>query len=147
LIIDNQIFYPNLISENPKVNTNSLLSAIHDKIMVEITNQYGWLFRVDARKKIININLSDQQIVQFLKNELKLATHTRTQLLIINIIDYLTKNKFNNKTFDLVTPYFEYVWEDALKVIFEDNKSLHDLVGKPYWKFDDGTVRTTNQLP
>lgn len=146
-VIDEQIFYPNLISVSRKINTNSLLTAIHNKVMSEITTQYGWLFQVDQKTELVKLDLSNQQIIQYLKKELNQTTNTRNQLLIINLLKYLVESVLKNKTFDLVTPYFEYVWEDALKIIFDDNELYHQLVGKPYWKFSDGTVKTSVQLP
>lgn len=147
LIIDNQIFYPNLISESKRKDPNSLLTLIHNNVISKITNLYGWLFQVDERKKYFEIELSTSQIIQFLKNELNRTTNTRNQVLIKNIISFLINHEMKNRTFDLVTPYFEYVWEDACRVIFDDDINLHKMVGKPYWKFKDDTIKTSNQLP
>lgn len=146
-IIDEQLFFPKLITNNNKINTDSLITAIHKNVINEITHVYGWLFQVDVRNEYVNINLSNTQIIRILKGELDRTQHSRIQLLIINIINYLVNYELKHKTFDLVTPYFEYVWEGAISSIFEDNKDLHKKVGKPYWRFKDGTIRTNTQLP
>ena len=93
LIIDNQIFYPNLISESKRKDPNSLLTLIHNNVISKITNLYGWLFQVDERKKYFEIELSTSQIIQFLKNELNRTTNTRNQVLIKNIISFLINHE------------------------------------------------------
>lgn len=146
-VIDQQIVYPDLITYSKRTNRYSMLAAIHNNTILKITQKYNWLFNVSKRKEYLEIDLNLNQQIIYLQQELNQTTNTRTQMLIMNILIFLKSSELEDQTFDMVTPYFQNVWEDAIQQVFSHDLNLQTLVGKPYWKFKNGDIRESNQFP
>lgn len=134
IISDNKIQYVNLITRKTSYNTDNQISQIHESILLECLDNFGWLFNFKSIKKrgIINVDLKQQILI--LKKKLRETFSSREIKLLQYLISYLDSKQDDNKEYVIVTPYFNNIWEKMLQKILSTNKALLKNVPKPYWK-------------
>jgi len=145
-IQNDELIQLDLISEKSVINNDELISIIHNNIMYECEKVFGWLFTFEGNFNHQYIEIDKNIQIKLLQKELEKNFIDRNIELLKRLITYLEIYRDNNFEFVLATPYFYTVWEEMLRVTFEEDKILFDKVPKPYWEFN-GKVRKLDQIP
>ncbi|UTI86267.1 LlaJI family restriction endonuclease [Mammaliicoccus sciuri] len=69
VIDDSDFLYLDLVTNKNQINTNSIITAIHNNIIMECSKEYGWLF--DKKINIVKADLPltiEQQIILLKRN-------------------------------------------------------------------------------
>ena len=146
-ITNNNLIYLNLITHKNE-NKNSIISIIHENIVLEIIHKFGWLFDLNHPKEKTFINLTIEQQILLLEKELRTTYKTRDIKLIQNLLIYLKDTENNYFSIMLLTPYFYSIWEQMLKLAFKHDSTLMEKVPKPYWYLTGNPFKLyTKQIP
>ncbi|WP_414735386.1 LlaJI family restriction endonuclease [Carnobacterium divergens] len=144
---NDKLIYLSLIT-NRSENTNSIISRIHEEIILEIISNFGWLLDIKNSEKNVSTNLSKNQQIFVLEKEVKVTFKSREIKLIQTLISYLKGTKNDRDFITLVTPFFYNIWETMLMIAFNHNSSLMNKVPRPYWLLDgESEKKYTKQIP
>ncbi|RIN97932.1 LlaJI family restriction endonuclease [Mammaliicoccus sciuri] len=146
-VIDNSDFlYLDLVTNKNQINTNSIITAIHNNIIMECSKEYGWLFDKKINIDKADLPLTIEQQIILLKKKLR-ETFSKYQIILLQkMIIYLEKYVNDKTEINLITPYYYYVWEEMIKKTLNHNTDLQSLVPRPYWNIN-GTKEFTRQIP
>lgn len=143
----NKFIYLNLII-NQNANANSIISKIHEKIVLEIINKFGWFMDINIPDRESLLHLTKDQEIFLLEKELKETFKSREIKLIQNLIIYLKDTEKIGSTVVLLTPFFYNIWEEMLKSAFNHDDKLSEETPRPYWKLNNSSNRIyTRQIP
>lgn len=146
VIDDSDFLYLDLVTNKNQINTNSIITAIHNNIIMECSKEYGWLFDKKINIDKADLPLTIEQQIILLKKKLR-ETFSKYQILLLQkMIIYLEKCVNDKTEINLITPYYYYVWEEMIKKTLNHNMDLQSLVPRPYW-YIDGTKKFTRQIP
>ncbi|PTJ50432.1 hypothetical protein BU009_13980, partial [Mammaliicoccus sciuri] len=146
VIDDSDFLYLDLVTNKNQINTNSIITAIHNNIIMECSKEYGWLFDKKINIDKADLPLTIEQQIILLKKKLR-ETFSKYQIILLQkMIIYLEKCVNDKTEINLITPYYYYVWEEMIKKTLNHNMDLQSLVPRPYW-YIDGTKKFTRQIP
>lgn len=146
VVIDENLIYENVISKQYNTDENNILRRIHQFVISDCLENYGWLYNLSIDLGGQNFNLGLEEKINFLKRSLEITSESRSIILIKNMIIYLERKKGKVANLILLTKYFNYIWEKALSISVNHNTKLLEMLPKPYW-FINGEKVTTNQKP
>ena len=141
--IEKKFLYLDLLTSKNNVNLNHIISKIHEKVIIECIDEFGWLFKLKPSGKKINLDISKERQIIILEKRLREINVAHEIRLIQSLIAYLKETIDEDPDFIFVTPHFWSIWEDILQFIFEHDESINKLVPKPYWKFAHGKKHST----
>ena len=113
------------------------LSAIHEFVIVEIADMYGWIFNNFRYQSFRShgINLDNLPIERILKTA-KLKTNVLREKRLIQMLQlYLQLIRENNTDLSIVTPEFHVIFEKLMKKQINHDESLQSNVPKATWNF------------
>lgn len=136
----NRIIYKSFIVKQNKSEVSNIITEIHKACVYEAILKLGWYYNIEVQtiekgKITLDKNKEIKSYVQVLQEEyIKSFTDRKKELLkkLIDILTYLDENKYNTQSFDLSTNEFEYVFERAIKDIF-NNVDLEKYYPKAKW--------------
>jgi len=132
-IKDNDFLYLDVLTSRNNVNLDHIITKIHKNIVFECIEEIGWVLSItDSVEKLEDLNISKDQQIILLEKKLKETFVGHDIKLLQNLISYLKRTVNDNTDFALVTPKFENIWEEMLKLIFENDESIK--IPQPYWK-------------
>lgn len=146
IINNSEFLYLDLITNKNHINTNSIISAIHNNIICECSNEFGWLYDRKNNLTKIDLPLTIEQQIILLKRKLREVFSGYQINLLQKMIIYLEKVKNESIEFNILTPYYYYVWEAMIKETMGHNNKLQNYVPKPYWNIND-KIYKTKQIP
>lgn len=146
IINNSEFLYLDLITNKNQINNNSIISAIHNNIIFECCNDFGWLYDKKTNLAKIELPLTIENQIIVLKRKLRETFSGYEINLLQKMIIYLEEVKNGSIEFNLLTPYYYYVWEVMIKDAFGHNDKLQNYVPKPYWDID-GKIHKTKQIP
>lgn len=121
------VVYLDFIIKTNKINSNNLITKIHQYCVYESFQKLGWLYLGSATlPPRPQIKLNKKVFISVLKAELGNTFNTNKKLLfqsMINIIEQASEkiNDLSRASFGVYR--FEYVWENMIDYVFgEDNK-------------------------
>ncbi|WP_239734764.1 LlaJI family restriction endonuclease [Mammaliicoccus sp. G-M28] len=146
IVNNSEFLYLDLITNKNQINNNSIISAIHNNIIFECCNNFGWLYDKKANINKIDLHLTIEEQIIVLKRNLR-ETFSGYQVdLLQKMIIYLEVVKNGSIEFNLLTPYYYYIWEVMIKNAMKHNDKLQNYVPKPYWDIN-GEIYKTKQIP
>lgn len=146
IIQNEQYIYTELITKNNSMQFDDYIRKIHNNILYDCLKKMSWLYDldIDIEKYPLNIDL-EQQIV-ILEKKLNLIFKER-EIQLIQCLLTILKGKINgNESYELVTPYFYFIWEDMLKETFGHNNKIAKNIPKPYWEINH-EKKYSRQIP
>jgi hypothetical protein len=147
-IRDNKFSYLNLLTTRNNISFNHIVTKIHEKIILECIDDFGWLFKIGSSGKKVDLEISKEKQILILEKKLKETFVWHEVMLIKSLISYLKETINEDSDFILVTLYFNLIWEKMLQFIFNHDESINKIIPKPYWKFEGKqNHRYTNQIP
>ena len=132
--IENKFLYLDLLTSKNNINVNHIITKIHEKIIFECIDEFGWLFKLKSSGKKINLDISKERQIVILEKRLRETNVAHEIRLIQSLIAYLKETINEDPDFILVTPYFWTIWEDILQFVFEHDESINRKVPRPFWK-------------
>jgi len=150
-IINQRIVYINTINSATLKNKNNEVTAVHYKILELIEEEYGWLleYKLDYPSPYLNTEFTFDRMKHILKSALRVTFNQKDIQLLKKLLDYVelktNSNGSNNFTL-LYTKYFQFIWENICKHLFEDNSDLQNFLPKPYWSVGI-EIKETKQIP
>ncbi|MDR0911813.1 MAG: LlaJI family restriction endonuclease [Methanobrevibacter sp.] len=145
-IKDNKFFYLNLSTSRNNIDLNHIIAQIHEKIILECIENFGWLFNEKDSGKKVELDLTKEKQIVILEKKLIETYIAHDIKLIQSLIAYLKETTNNDPDFVFVTPYFYVIWEKILQFIFSHDETIQKLVPKPYWQLEDNK-KETRQIP
>lgn len=148
-IIENDQFkYLDIITSKKITEENNKLAQIHSEILNECFEKYGDLFQIDLKIPNREYELNTHQKRIILEKKLRSTFKTREIELIKRLLSFINSTVNKNDEFALVTPYYYNIWEEMLKITFDDNRFLYDYVPNPYWYIEEKESKYyTKQIP
>ncbi|MBL0847224.1 LlaJI family restriction endonuclease [Mammaliicoccus fleurettii] len=146
-INDSKLLYLDVITNKNQTNSN-IISIIHNNVIFECIEEFGWLFDINIKLVKMDIPISSDHQITILKSKLREVFSTYEITLLQNMIKYLeSKNSQSDDVhFNLLTPYYYYVWEEMLRSAMEHNEKLQNFVPKPYWEINN-KKKYSKQIP
>lgn len=146
-INDSKLLYLDVITNKNQTNSN-IISIIHNNVVFECAEEFGWLFDINIKLVKMDIPISSDHQITILKSKLREVFSTYEITLLQNMIKYLeSKNSQSDGVhFNLLTPYYYYVWEEMLRNAMEHNEKLQNFVPKPYWEINN-KKKYSKQIP
>jgi hypothetical protein len=110
---DNSVLFAKFIVRNNHLNSDNIISKIHEWCVFEAFEKFGWLWtNYTPQKPIIDCLKSSEYYISILKNELSKTFNDKKKELFtacISILEYKRNN--NNQGFYFGTTHFNTVWE------------------------------------
>ena len=140
--VNKRPFYLNTKNVEYKNDESNIVTAIHQNIIYECFLRFSRLLGYELTN-IITPNLElgtlgDKTfLISLIKKEMQVVFNDQKVRLLNAMIHYLNEEYVNyNKELSLFgTKSFEYVWEDVLKKVFNDQKDkLREMVSENSWK-------------
>lgn len=135
-------FYHNLLNIKNEVNTNNIISNIHKRVVEECIEKVGWLLNIKSNHHNTFTGLDVEDEIRLLQKKLSSTFVGHDIKLLTSLISYLKQTSIQNNSYELVTPYFQYVWEEMLKVTCNNDVRLQKDMPKPYWVINDSKIYT-----
>ena len=136
----NKIVYKNFIVKQNDLNISNIITEIHKACVYEAISKLGWYYSIEPNSiEKGNFLLGDEKenkkYINILKEEYTSSyTDKKKELLkkMVDILTYLDTNEYNTKSFDLSTNEFEYVFESAIRNVF-NNVDIRKYCPKAKW--------------
>jgi hypothetical protein len=139
----------NLWTYKKESNNESLISKIHLASLNKIIQFFTDYAINDIFAPNININCNDnlekigntKKLITIISKTLKTEFNTNKRSMLKKLLSYISKSATTKK--DDIQKYgtdkFNLVWEDVCKIIFADNKILHQKIKSktPKWEISD----------
>lgn len=136
--------YVDVVSTRSTVDTTTIVRSIQAAVITEIShylessglNMLLHLPAAEPSPKSLSELGDNDQLLRLLWKELRVQFVTRKRLLLRALIQYLEKRSSGQRMPLLAqgTCSFNLVWEDACKVLFNDEESLHT-TQPPQWDY------------
>jgi len=129
--LDNgNIIYLDFIVSRNRINSNNLLTKIHEYCVYESFYKIGWLFiSSDALPKKPSIKLNRKLFLSVLRKELSRTFNDNKKRLFQCMINIISQEEESLDELPQVTfgvERFEYVWEGMINYVFgEDNREMY----------------------
>ena len=146
---DDNVIYLDFIVKTNKINTNNLITKIHEFCVYKSFKMLGWLYLgSDFLPKKPTIKFDRKAFLTILKNEINNTFNSEKKMLftsMINLVNYECESSNNESIASFGVNRFEYVWENLIDHVFgEDNKDIY--FPRATWHIINGTKTESSAL-
>ena len=145
--------YTQFVVKKAKVNTDNLITRIHEFCVYESYNKLGWLFGNKSKAKrpaIIIDSINSSKYIAILKEELKNTfKDSKKQLLnnMITVISGVDTTKNNSKTYECGTNSFYSVWEKMIDRAYSTVKNIENYYPHGEWHINNSVTKNSALQP
>lgn len=141
-----EVFYLNFVVKNSNLNSDALITLIHEYCVYESFSKIGWLYTTIIPKKP-RIKFDKKLFISVLYEKMGQTFNDKNRSLFQNMIDIINTigNKELNSRFYYGTYRFEYVWENMIDHVFGVNDK-NRYFPRTTWHLVSGKNKDNNAL-
>lgn len=139
---DNNVYYLDFIIKKNTLNSDELISLIHEYCVFESFSKMGWLFTHSLPKKP-RIKFNEKLFKSVLKDKIANTFNDKNKSLFISMLAIVSYqgSEDSEKTFKYGTYRFEYVWESIIDKVY-GIRGKEEFFPKTYWSVEN--IQTPN---
>lgn len=152
-IYNNNLLFLDLINEKKIHSLANELIQIHWLILKDIEQKIGWLYDFKLKNEVLSsFRINEKKALHIIKIAISKSYNQNNIRRLKLLLAYLNKQFYSDSKLSNFkishTFYFQNIWEDIIKVLFEDNIYIHKKIPKYTWKNgDDKIIKTTSIIP
>lgn len=143
----NSAYYLDFVTKKNKINSDTMISLIHEFCVYVSFLKIGWLFTSSIPGKP-GLKYNQKLFRTVLKDKIVNTFNDRNRELFVNmltIVDYQGSD-FSKQNYKYGTYRFEYVWEAIIDKVYGIS-AKSDYFPKSYWKVEDKEYSNDSLMP